>query len=634
MTDVSSPVVLEFINGPRAGEKVSLTLPCVIGRGAESTIQVTRGDLGTEHGRFHMEGGVLCYTDTGSTNGSLHRRGDVFTPLGGRERSAELWNDDVLELGDPAGPVKLVVQVPEVPLTGIIASRSVDDVDQLTSRVASEASQLNVLFTYASQLNGAQDLTQVFRSGGLMIFDLVPGATHVTVALNQGAGRFPVAVCLGRSGGELEGAISRTLMSKVVSERTSLLLANAPDELAGARSVVAAGLASTLCVPLWIEDRVFGVLQVDNRDKPGVFTGRDLEAVTVAARQISLAAENASLMEKVLAAEERLKGENSYLKREERGVSETGLIGESTAMLSVVEEIAKVRDTRVPVLVRGETGTGKELVARALHYTSRRAEHLFVAQNCSALPDNLLESELFGHTKGAFTGADRDKKGLFELADGGTIFLDELGEMPANLQAKLLRVLQEGEIWPIGASGPRKVDVRVVSATHRDLDEMVHEGSFRQDLYYRLNVFPILLPSLRERRSDIPLLAQHFLSIYAGEFGCELKGFSDDALAHLKAYDWPGNVRELQNEIQRVLIQRPDQIAQPSDLSARVRGLRSSSEELNIKGGSLKEMMDNVERIFLARALAESENNKTQAAKALGITREGLHKKLARQGMT
>jgi Nif-specific regulatory protein len=288
----------------------------------------------------------------------------------------------------------------------------------------------------------------------------------------------------------------------------------------------------------------------------------------------------------------------------------------------------------VPVLIQGETGTGKELVARAVHYTSRRAEHLFVAQNCSALPENLLESELFGHVRGAFTGADRDKKGLFELADGGTIFLDELGEMPLSLQAKLLRVLQEGEIWPVGAPRPKKVDVRVVSATHRDLEKMVADGSFRQDLFYRLHVFPLRLPPLRERRNDIPILARFFLRKYAREFGRPATGFTPEAMERLKSHDWPGNVRELQNELQRVLIQRTEgDLVLVEDLSERIIGRTALADAPDLPRGSLKDMLASIERVLLTRALREHGGNKTQTAKALGITREGLHKKLTRFGM-
>jgi Nif-specific regulatory protein len=296
--------------------------------------------------------------------------------------------------------------------------------------------------------------------------------------------------------------------------------------------------------------------------------------------------------------------------------------------------VEKVRETRVPVLIQGETGTGKELVARALHYTSSRRERLFVAQNCSALAENLLESELFGHAKGAFTGADRDKKGLFELADGGTLFLDEVGEAPLSIQAKLLRVLQEGEIWPVGATKPRTVDVRVVSATHRDLERMVREGGFRQDLFYRLHVYPVRMPALRERREDIPLLARHFLDRYAREFGRAVTGFVPEAVERLAVYDWPGNVRELQNEVQRALITRTDgDLIQIDDLSPRLLGRSAVSDSGDLPRGPLKDMLDAVERLLLQRALREHHNNKTRAAEALGVTREGLHKKLARFGL-
>jgi Nif-specific regulatory protein len=257
-----------------------------------------------------------------------------------------------------------------------------------------------------------------------------------------------------------------------------------------------------------------------------------------------------------------------------------------------------------------------------------------VAQNCSALPEGLLESELFGHVKGAFTGADRNKKGLFELADGGTMFLDEVGEAPPAIQAKLLRVLQEGEIWPVGAPRPRTVDVRTVSATHRDLERMVRDGTFRQDLFYRLHVFPVRMPALRERREDVPLLARHFLERYAREFGRQISGFVPDALDRLAAYDWPGNVRELQNEIQRALINRTEgDLVLLEDLSPRVLGRSGLSESGELPRGNLKDMMDTVERLLLTRALREHGHNKTRTAETLGMTREGLHKKLARFGI-
>ena len=303
-------------------------------------------------------------------------------------------------------------------------------------------------------------------------------------------------------------------------------------------------------------------------------------------------------------------------------------------MQAVFKQLSKVVDTRVTVLIEGETGTGKELIASAVHYTSLRREKLFVAQNCAALPENLLESELFGHKRGAFTGAVEDKKGLFELADGGTLFLDEIGEMPLSLQPKLLRALQEGEVRPVGATVTKKVDVRIVGATNRDLEKEVAAGRFREDLYYRLRVFPLRLPALRERREDIPLLAGHFLERYGREFGKPAAGFSQQAMEVLQSYKWPGNVRELENEVQRLVIQLdPNEYVQPEHLSPRIRQVENLIDRVHPAKGTLREMMEQVEKWILLEALREHDNNKSATAKTLGITREGLHKKLKSLGL-
>ncbi|MEO7112743.1 MAG: sigma 54-interacting transcriptional regulator, partial [Polyangiaceae bacterium] len=251
-----------------------------------------------------------------------------------------------------------------------------------------------------------------------------------------------------------------------------------------------------------------------------------------------------------------------------------------------------------------------------------------------AMPENLLESELFGHKKGSFTGAHEEKKGLFEIADGGTLFLDEITETPISLQSKLLRVLQEGEIRPIGATMEKKVNVRIVAATNRNLEKEVAEGRFREDLYYRLKVFPIRVPPLRERREDIPLLATAFLQRFSAEVGKSAAGFAQQAMELLKSYDWPGNVRELQNEVQRLIIQvDPGAYVTPELLSPRVRQIEGVLERVRPTKGTLKEMMDQLERWLLIEALREHGNNKTAAAKNLGITREGLHKKLRAFGL-
>jgi Nif-specific regulatory protein len=310
------------------------------------------------------------------------------------------------------------------------------------------------------------------------------------------------------------------------------------------------------------------------------------------------------------------------------------MVGQSAALRQILRQLEKVIDTRATVCIEGETGTGKELVAHAIHHQGRRRDKLFVAVNCAALPDALLESELFGHKKGAFTGAAEDKKGLFEIADCGTLFLDELGEMSLPVQAKLLRVLQEGEVRPVGATSSRAVDVRILCATNRPLEKEVEAGRFRQDLYYRLRVFPIRLPPLRERREDVRLLAEHFLAKYTHDMKKAVAGFSNDAMDQLAAYRWPGNIRELENEVQRLVIQCEDgSFVRPDDLSPHIRKVEALASRAAPAQGTLKERMDEVERWLLAEALREHGGNKTRTAEALGITREGLHKKLAKFDM-
>ncbi|MHC4837672.1 MAG: sigma 54-interacting transcriptional regulator [Planctomycetota bacterium] len=641
MTDGGGPRLhLTVERGARAGERFTPALPCAIGRAGDGAVALPDAHLSSAHGLIDIDDdGALRYRDRGSSNGSVHVRAAERTVLGRDTDAVELWDGDALELGDSDDPVVLRIEVPEAEAGEIVARRPIDAVDDYAGRVTAEPGRLSVLYRFSNALGRTTRLDRVLEVAARLVFELIPRATHVAVALAERGGRYPVVHAESRGGEAVEIPVSRTLVRRVIEERAGLLVTNAASEVPDARSVAQSGMASVLCVPLWTGDAIRGVLQVDNRDRPRLFTGEDLEVLTVAAGPVSFAAENARLVARLELAEQRLERENRYLKQREEEETYAGIISAGKgqgAMGQVLDAISKVKDTRVPVLITGETGTGKELVARALHYQSERKDHLFIPQNMSALPENLLESELFGHVRGAFTGADRDKKGLFELADGGTIFLDEMGEMPAVLQAKLLRVLQEGEIWPVGAPRPKSVDVRVVSATHRDLDEMVRGGSFRQDLYYRLNVYPIRLPPLRERREDVPVLAMHFLGRYAREFGRPTTGLSAEVRDRLMTYGWPGNVRELQNEIQRILIGRTEgDLVLLEDLSPHIRGDAGGPGALDaqIPQGSLKQMMEAVERVLLARALRDHDNNKTRTAESLGITREGLHKKLTRFGM-
>jgi DNA-binding NtrC family response regulator len=298
-----------------------------------------------------------------------------------------------------------------------------------------------------------------------------------------------------------------------------------------------------------------------------------------------------------------------------------GFLGESEAMAKVWQAVAKAASTVATVLISGESGTGKELVARGIHYSSPRSAAPFVAVNCGGIPEGLLESELFGHVKGAFTGATESRAGFFQTADGGTIFLDEISDTSLTMQAKLLRVLQEKEVCMVGARRPQQVDVRVLAATNKDLFALVKKGAFREDLYFRLNVITISLPPLRERGDDILLLARHFAARFAKEAGKPVPQFSENALGVLKRYDWPGNVRELENVIQRLVVMTDGEVIEIPDLPPL---MRFSAPRLN----GLDRTLEEVEADYIRNVLASVGDNKTRAAEILGIDRKTLREKL------
>jgi two-component system nitrogen regulation response regulator GlnG len=358
-------------------------------------------------------------------------------------------------------------------------------------------------------------------------------------------------------------------------------------------------------------------------------------------------------MSEVLAAVEKARRTRS-LERAARALRREGaareptderLVGRSAAILEVFKTIGRVASRDVAVLVTGESGTGKELVARAIHQASPRATAAFVAVNAAAIPRELLESELFGHERGAFTGAVESRPGRFREASGGTLFLDEIGDMPLELQAKLLRVLQSGEVSSVGGRRAEKVDVRVIAATHRDLDALVREGRFREDLLYRLRVVPIHIPPMRERAEDIPVLAEHFAARYARELGTEARWLSDDTVEFLCGYEWPGNVRELENAIKRALVLAGHEVLTPEDfvflrapaaaaaeggsleerVTAEVRALIQGGAE----GDLYRALIERVERPLLAVALAHTGGNQLRAAALLGINRNTLRKKIS-----
>ncbi|NOX19798.1 MAG: sigma-54-dependent Fis family transcriptional regulator [Nitrospirae bacterium] len=326
----------------------------------------------------------------------------------------------------------------------------------------------------------------------------------------------------------------------------------------------------------------------------------------------------------------RLRRENVLLKKELTTHYIKNIVGKSKAMEQVFKLISTVAPTSSIVLITGESGTGKELVARAIHYNSPRKDGPFVVVDCGSIPGELLESELFGHKKGAFTGAVSDKKGLVEQAEGGTLFLDEIGNLPLSLQTKLLRLLQEREYRPVGGKELKKANIRVIAATNQDLKEMVKKGQFREDLFYRLNIFPIHLPPLRVRKEDIPLLANHFLKKYSKELSRDVKKISAEAMKKLIEYDWPGNVRELENTIQRAILLAESDTIDTSDinitpLKTDTTVPRDVDELKRVKKKLREEAIESVERLFVLEALKRNDWNITRAAKDVGMKRPNFH---------
>jgi transcriptional regulator with PAS, ATPase and Fis domain len=313
------------------------------------------------------------------------------------------------------------------------------------------------------------------------------------------------------------------------------------------------------------------------------------------------------------------------------------IVGHSRALRQVLETVEKVADSDATVLVRGESGSGKELIARSIHFNSRRADRMFVTVNCGAIPEELLESELFGHVRGAFTNAVAHREGRFQVADGGTIFLDEIGDMSPNLQVKLLRVLQDRTFEPVGSSKTVKVNVRVVAATHQDLEQAIRERRFREDLFYRLNVIPIEVPPLRERREDIPLLAQHFLDQINQEKGKRIDGLHPDALQALCDHEWPGNVRELENLIERMAILKGEgEIGLPDLPPGLRRGAVAAAPAVpQIPAGGLAfgEVVGRFEADLIRQALERTQGNKNRAAQLLGLNRTTLLEKIKKRGL-
>ena len=422
-------------------------------------------------------------------------------------------------------------------------------------------------------------------------------------------------------------AVSKTLIERVVRDRAPLLVEDALEDVSfvGARSVIQQRLRSVMVVPLLSpaaenEDsderagaEVIGVVQVDHRDR-GVFDQTSLAKLVLLAESAALALDNASRFD--------------HARRE--AAHSVDFVGEDPAVRALLDLVELAADASSTVLIEGESGTGKELVARLIHEQSPRRGGPWVAMNCAAFAESLLDSELFGHERGAFTGATRRKRGCFELADGGTLLLDEVAELSPGTQAKLLRAIQEGRFYRVGGERPIDVDVRIVAATNRDLRQLVEAGQFREDLFFRLNVIDIHVPALRERSGDVELLARRFIRDKSRALGKRAPVLSPEALARLRAYAWPGNVRELENLAERLVVLRPGALVTAADLPPEVRSARKTR---GWPSGSLPEAVAALEKELVAEALERGGGNKARAARELGISRPTLDKKIKQYGV-
>jgi Nif-specific regulatory protein len=450
-----------------------------------------------------------------------------------------------------------------------------------------------------------------------------------------------------RNLGAEEFSGSTSIVRRTLEKEDALFIPRVQQdqELSSAKSIMQYGIESALCIPLrrFRKEKspkaFLGLLYLDSSSKVAPLKEEHLQLMKALANHLSISIENASLFTEVQKQKEQIQNLNVKLQQkvekqagnltEMRNLlAETqrelvqvyglgNIVGKSQRMLRVFKLLEKVCPTSATVLVLGESGTGKELIARYVHYNGKRSEQPLVSVNCSAFNDTLLESELFGHRKGAFTGAVENKTGVFELADGGTLFLDEVGDMSLEMQKKVLRVLEDGLVRPVGAKETVKVDVRIVAATNRNLKELVQTGQFREDLYYRLNVLTIEVPPLRDRREDIPLLIDFFMNRIADELKQPVKPIPDSAMKMFLEYDWPGNVRELQNELRRVMILESEYNHEQ---------LQSAGIENNEDGIR----MDDVEKRAILRALEQANGNKSKAAELLGIPRSSFYVKLAR----
>ncbi|HSE31391.1 MAG TPA: sigma 54-interacting transcriptional regulator [Pyrinomonadaceae bacterium] len=584
----------------------------VIGRETSATLCIAESAVSRRHSQLEKSGNDYVIKDLDSLNGTFVNDVPVKSRVlqhGDRIRIGESQFLFLMFEGDESSKSSHIELDEAQVVSGSTVQVRFDDALYLMAR---DLSALMKVSTTINAIRGIEELQERLLS---LLFEVVP-AERGAILLSAEGSLEPTSVFgLDRKHGKDQTVIvSRTIVRQVIRDGVSLLTSNTLDPDLGTDSLISAGAKSVMCVPLMMMNRIIGVIYLDSTDPQAQFNKDHLQLVTAISGIAAVAIENARQFEWLESENQRLLADVNI---------DHNMIGESTAMQRVYHFISKVAPTDSTVLITGESGTGKELAARAIHRNSKRAQKPFVGVNCAALNEALLESELFGHERGAFTGALTQRKGRLEIADGGTVFLDEIGEVSSALQVKLLRVLQEREFERVGGTQTIKVDIRLITATNRNLEGAIEAGEFRQDLYYRLNVVSFEMPPLRDRREDIPLLSNYFANKYSVKCNRKLRGLSPEARVRLSIYDWPGNVRELENAIERAVVLGTTDLILPEDLPEAV---LESGGRVARSTTSYHDAVAETKKQIILDAMEKAKGNYTEAAKLLDVHPNYLHR--------
>ena len=590
--------------------------PVVIGRQTGASLRIRNAAVSRRHAVIEKDGDKYVIADLDSRNGTFVNNMQVTRcelHHGDRVQIGESQFFFLLEEGEEPAQTS-EIRFDESQLLGGPAVRMT-----YSDAIYVMARDLSALLKISTTINAIRGVDELQRALLQLLFEVVPARRGAILLMMDGASddEFSTNLGLDRDTGTAQVVnVSRTIVRRVLKDGAAILInETASGESLKIESLVAARARSVLCVPLIVLERKLGAIYLYS-DEPGAnFNENHLQLATAIAAIAAVAIENARHFE-------TLENENKRLLNE--ADLEHNIVGESPLLQRDFQLISKVAPTDSTVLISGESGTGKELAARAIHRNSKRSEKPFIAVNCAALAESLLESELFGHEKGAFTGALVQKKGRLEMADSGTIFLDEIGDLSPGLQTKLLRVLQEREFERVGGNHTIKIDVRVVAATNRNLEAAIAQSEFRQDLYFRLNVVELKMPPLRERAEDIPLLANYFARKYADKCNRRIAGISPEAKKLLMSYDWPGNVRELENAIERAVVLGTTDRILGDDLPEAV-----LDYDVTSSGETTSNYHDSVVRTkkkMITDAIKQANGNYTAAARLLGLHPNYLHR--------